>query len=639
MKNIIALCVLLVSLTANGVASNPTPDAVIELDNRTIAFQTEKYDSKTLTYSTTTTVKRRIRINSQWGLDQFAELYIPSYKRNDVNFQIIYLNAQTLKKDGTVRKVDRDKIKETTLPANVPFLYGYKGNVKQLAFEGVELGDVIEYDYMTRLSYNAPEDIMSTVQTWFLGNEYPVLQGNITIQTHDKRLGQNVHLTKHDGSIDIESNGNETLVNFRNLPGYRKQLFENPYDQKSFLTFHVFSNKGVFHFDSWNEIYDKWIDNSPKKKEDFFGGISLAEFAETAKKESTVLGKINSLRDQIQSIYEKDAYRSWVIYQNYSADLYDVSQVFRLMELIEVDASVLFLKKKANGPVIKDILSTSQFDGMILEFSDESGKVHYWDIFTTYRNVDEVSYEYNRTEALKLRLNRNKEEIDWIQFTVPALTHEIVWEHEVQIALRDDKMLFNTTKSVEYSGQYDLMDREVFLIENLDENVDLYSSRLIKNLKNKHIQCEVEDIELLAEKGNQAYVARYQFILPFHSEEFISFSISELVRNAIRIPQSQEYDRTTDAYLSFPNSKMYQLTLHAPAGYKFEQNRYLNRIFENELGEINATASNESTMLKLEINLETKKNHILATSWGKFVEFVDNIDDYLCQKVLLVEDK
>lgn len=146
--------------------SDNVANAVILLDNRIIEFA-EEPDGDEDEYYMYVTKHKRIRVNTDKGVDEWNKVFVPVADDDEV----ITLKARSIAKDGTVKILNEESIK------NLDNYEDY-GNFAIFAIEGVEKGGEIEYLYTIKRGV----DVLGR-ETY--QNDAPIKLAKFTLVTDD----------------------------------------------------------------------------------------------------------------------------------------------------------------------------------------------------------------------------------------------------------------------------------------------------------------------------------------------------------------------------------------------------------------------------------------------------------------------
>ena len=634
---ILRLQLLFLLLTGLGAELSAQNDVVIMLDNKTVTHNVNQVSHILYTYSRTTEIKRKIQINSQWALEKFSELYVPTYEDLNFTFSLAQFDAKTIKKNGDIIYIDADKVKETTLPANAPFLYGYKGKVRQVAFQDLEIGDIIEYSYTTRLVSSGGSSEFSAINTTFIGSEYPTLKGEYKLVTAGKLLEHKTFAFNTD-PISIVRNENQTTVRFENLDGYENEPFSNRYDYQPYLVAQIFDKKETVNYIKWDDLIKDQLIKRPEKKSYFFGGLSLIEVAKEANTKTTVMAKMRSVKDQMQKAYEEEVGRIISVYRQYQPDLYDASQVLKIMDLLDIEGGVLFVNKKSDGGLIKEIADTDQLHDFLVQFKDESGKIHYWNMFGVFSQLDKISYEYYGIEALKITQSKGKRLLDFVTVKPPLIPTKKIQQYNFNFVQDDNELIAKIKNKVDYSGQYALLDELEYKIENLDSTYDFYSSDIRRSLNRAYKNVNIVTFDLLPNEGEQVYQVTFDYSMPVYNPDFLTFSIQDLLKENYKVDWSEREDRVSNADLYFPYTKSYELNITPPAGYRIISNESFKDKFSNDAGEFVVNANIDNKSLRLTFNLDLQKYHYTKDEWSTYVDLMTVMDEFMNEKIIMIRE-
>ncbi len=545
-------------------------------------------------------VTRKIKILSYSGLNDFSSLYIPTFR--DLNFktEVSNIEAYTLKSDGSKKKISNDDIKETTLPANVPFLKNYRGQVKTMAFEDLEIGDTIYYSYETKYTTNKllPEFMDKLVVSVPEQNE--IQEAVYIFNIKDNFLFRSA-VENSDGKFSSVKNKNiitYTLI-LKNIKAYRSEDFTIEPDNLPCFVAEI--SKDYDPYNTWDEFTSD-IKNT-KSSSLFFGGKALNDFQEACIGESTETRKLWKVHEIMMSDLKTDPYSLNLVYKNFT----------------------------------KDFVSLSQFDNLLIEYN-ENGKKHYFQIFDIYSNIDEIKGEYQGTEALRLAYREDKS----VTFTkIPILPSYSVLENYnyiVDVKKSNDIICLNYTIEVEKKNQSFIQERYGYLLSISDSLNNDYKSYIELSLKNDYEDLKMDTVIISENKEMIGYTAKFnRIITKIQPVNYITFSISDLLKDYF-IQANYPKNRVYDAYFPFSGEINRTIRIQAEDPYYFIPNRYLSNSFENEFAVLKMDYKViQPNNLELTINYKLKKDIVKKNEWLQFLNFIDVIKEALSQRIVFVK--
>jgi hypothetical protein len=593
----------------------------------------ELKSSKNLSvYRRLVTINRKVRINSLRGLEDLNKLYIPTYSDMDYTYELVHVYAKTVKSNGEEIVVEPESMQETTLPGNLVSLYGFEGNVLQFAFENVQVGDVIEYNYTMRYEvtkYYGYWNISSELQ---VSGEYPILEGEYVFK-----------IGKGSNGMFAMSNTDEELTYTDDNYSYRVKLknvapiVDEEYaveNQSSIRINYKVSNSPGSYYGNWNDYFD-WTLGRTKGKEYFFGGIRIRDIVKKANAiETGNVDKVNAIIDYLEDTYKSDPYAVYSFNKSYAVDMVDLKNLNQLFKEIHLDAKVIFVRDKSSGEFIYDFYTISQFNSMLVVFKDKNGKDRYWEPFEPFRRVDDISYEYQGTNGLMLE--RLKKGINIEKISVPVLngennaTSRVV---DINMTRSKSSLLFEVVEKVKLKGENATDSYLGYYLEHIDSSLTYYSDYKIEEYLYRYPNCKVDTIMLdsLNDSLHVGYEIRYSFTTPFSSKyDQIIIDVQDIVGRIVFSEVKRE--RLSNAVFDYPFEIHNVMTIHTKAE-SILKNDFLNRDFSNEVADFSCVSDVSSSKIELKINYALKAKELSPNEWLKYVDAMDEIFSFYNQKI------
>jgi len=558
-------------------------DAVIleNNENHTISFN--KTSKELFNYTDVTTIKRTIKINTLHGLNQLNSLYIPTYEDLNYSFVLLSIEARTIKADGNIIEVPVENIKTVTLPANYPFFFGYKGSVKQLVFENLSAGDIIEYSYSVSYTtnYNYNEIYHSGYE--MISSYFPTEKYSISYTLNDKFNGE--FFTNSD-IYKFHKKDNKYTLELTDLKPNKNEYLSIPQTDNLYYMYVISRLMGV-NEDNWSTYFSVELERT-KKKEYFFGGHQISELSKLIKAEASEkksLEKIEMLNKELTKIYESNMLAYYDTYRNYVVNLTDVAQVTKLLKLIEVDGGVVFTRKMGHGELIEEFISLQQFDDFLVQIYQD-GEIYYWSPFTPFSQINDISSEYAGTKALLLKKNHGKPKSSFI--TLPGSNSNLnsqIRNLDFQFVNKNKNGIKVTlNEDILYTGQYSLELFPLFKIQHLDSSMELLETYVFEEAKMAYDGYDMIDFE--SDQNSTTSVLNYstsgEFDLDLISGNGISyFYLDDMLDEVLYLGFNVK--RTSTAFFGFPFIKQQHISIKAPEGFELLPNDYLNQILNAHL--------------------------------------------------------
>ncbi len=579
-----------------------------------------------------TKIERRIRINSRYGLKKLQTLYIPTFEDADFEFQLASLKARTYKANGNVIELSSDAIKETTLPGNAPFLSNYSGQVKLLAFENVNIGDEIWYEYTVKYTTRAEEENVNIMDFKHLTREYPIKEASYTYE-----MGTKMHGRFH--AFNTESKFSETDHSFRlqlsDVPATPTEAYIEEYHDLPVVAYHITNNRSTL-YDSW-ENYLKERLNKAKKKTYFFGGKTIGEISTEVRslKNSSAMQKMRFVRKLLTQAYDDNAEAVFQTYLKYEPDFTDAGQILKLLELIDVQGGVVFSTNRFRTPFSKDFISSSQFGHLFLEFEDENENTHLWNPFNPYSDFGQIPYECTGTKALRYRQSKGGATISFINMPENSSNSHQEDIH-IDVGISNGKADIQVKNSIKETGAYILHSYPYAQLELSNENYDFFTDNMKVLWKGDHQYCEIDTVTVLKSTNPKQldYEINYHYSLSTDFDrERVLLHLSDFVDDMVFTDLNEK--RAFPAHFKFPFSKSYHIEITFPEGYALLTNQLLNKNIDNEIATLNVKSDFTENVLVLDIEHKLHVGMVRPADWTKYMSVIHEVAALKEQKLLL----
>ena len=632
---IVKITLFLFLLIISSISFAVEYDAVILENNEDHTISFNKSDRDVFKYTDVTTIKRTIKINTLHGLNQFNSLYIPTYEDLNYSFTLIAIEARTIKADGSIIEVPVENIKTVTLPANYPFFFGYTGSVKQLVFENLSAGDVIEYSYSVIYTTNYNYNEIYHTGYEMISSYFPTKKYTISYTLNDKFYGE--FYTNSDNYKFHRKDNKYTLV-LTDIKPNKNEYLSIPQTENLYYMYAISRLMGVSE-DNWSTYFSVELERT-KKKEYFFGGHQIAELSKLIKKEASEkkpLEKIDILNKEFTKIYETNMLAYYETYRNYVFDLTDVAQVIKLLDLIEIEGGVVFTRKKRHGEIIEEFISLQQFDDFLVQINQD-GKTYYWSPFTPFSQINDISSEYTGTKALLLKKNNGEIQSSFI--TLPGSSSSLnsqIRNIDFQFSIKNDNGIKATLKEdVLNTGQYSLELFPLFQIQHLDSSLELLETFVFEDTKMTYDGYDKLDFEMDQNSTTSTlnYSSSGEFDLGLFAGKGISyFYLADMLDKIIYLGFKSQ--RTSIAFFEFPFIKEQHISIKAPDGYNLLANDYLNQLIERPFAVFKSTSKLEDGVLKIDISFTLKNATITRNNWSEFYGLIVEMRSFYSQRILL----
>ncbi len=624
MRNLILITLLLLGwLTCHGEYP-----AIVEKDFYEVSHDLFSLSKYSYQYTQEITVSRKVKINTQSALEEFSTLYIPTYEDLDINFILVDLAAKTIKKNGEEIAVNQRNIKETTLPANVPFLYNYKGKVKQLAFENLEIGDAIEYTYTTRLTRSLADPRIQKLNTYFVGNKYPTSHTRYKCEVSGRYLQLQTYI-ENQGNAEITQSNNLFEAEVKSLNAFPQEYLSIPYENQPYIISAV-SDRSFESYEDWESMVRDKLVNFTRKSDYFFGGLSLNELANLVEETDPPEVKLRAIKTKIDEVLKEEPDRVMVHLESSSPDMYDVSQLLKLLRMIKVEGNIILAKSRYNGPIVKQFMNIAQFDDVFITFKDGNGETRFWDFFKPFSSPDEIDYRYGNAECLLIS------DMKEVSFSTLPGYKSFNASKTINIkmqAITQDAWQLSFTEEGFSDGYRGYTNQISYKLEQLDKSNDLFTSKIKKQIIKKVEKACIDSI-YVDENRNLGYKAFYHLDIPYYGQDDLALPLTRLLGNEYDLGLWSRLKRRSVAHLGRPGKIGFQVNYECPDGFHILPNDLLNHQFSNKIGHLKSEASKLTpSKLQMEISIDTLVDSVKPSDWADYVEFMDQVSFLLKQNI------
>lgn len=630
MKRVKLFMILLLSFGCfAGYAQETDAEILSEKVVREYEFVQERYLSKFIKYEM---VYRKVQVNTLYGLQDLNTLYIPTFKQLSYESELVSVEGKVIKSDGSEIKVQKTDMQTTTLPANLESLYGYDGEVLQFAFEGAEVGDVIEYTY--RIKYTASKSYgnWEVSSTDVFASKYPIHRCEYVFDLPAKASGM-FGMANSNEKVTYEKDKNTYSIILEDVAPFSEEYYAIREQISPFLKYRVSSEKYWYH-DNWDSRMRYGFEKA-KKKEYFFGGYTIKDLSKALEEKASVMSKIEGLKRLMEDTYLNDAYATYMTYEEYYVDLGDVQQLVRLMDLLEIDVSILFVKDKYDGPLVESYYSISQFSDLFLRFKDENGDWHYWQVFAPFKEVDYISYPYQNTTALNVSRKDKELEISFMKMPAISAANNVRSKvADITVTRTGNNLVFDVEEHIVLSGANAHDEYLMYHLEKADSTISIYSDVLINDYQNRYYNCKVDTVMFnhdssLNASGLIDYRINYSYKIPFAQQyQGVVMEMKDIIGKDAFDEVGGEI--SSAAYFDYPytiNAK-YFISVDAE---KIVSNDYFNVNEANEFAGFTSVADVDGTMMKLDLSYTQSATEISPEEWGQFSEVIKHVFSFYNQ--------
>ncbi len=590
-------------------------------------------------FERTTTVKRRIKILSQYGIENFNALFIPTYNDIDFNRKLLYIKATTIKDNGEKIPANTKNIKETTLPANIPFFYGYKGKVKKLPFENVQVNDEIEYEYQIKFTSSSGNDYLNFTDKKIISEEFPVKNADYQFRVSPNLNFQGIpnNLSAQFSEKTMPDGDKVYSIKLQDITPLKKERYSRAFEYPQFY-YNIHRNKYNFQFSSWEEYVEN-ADITTKKKSFLSSGLTIKNIASKVKDIEKVLPRVEKIKRILFEDYLKDIEKLLYHLNYFEPDFYDAKQIIKLFNMLDINASIVMVKDKEKGKIIKELITFEQFDECLVEFFDENGEKYYLSLFSPFCGINEIPSQYRGTEALRISNEGKSKTFDFIQ--LPGMdSHENIQNTNYAVTLhkKTDSILVSVKKNVSGKGAYYHDIKDIIELEKLDTLLSLFSDATASQIESYFDKVEVDTVLIHDTESELNYSVNYRYSIPKLSSGSYSIPLSEIIRESIFTDIQTSGTRKTNAYFNYPKTNDYTVNITLDGNYKFEKNNLLEGNINTEHAEFNSEHNLiASNRLELKFKYTLFTDYCQSNSWKNIERVHHEIYKFLKQRLVVIE--
>jgi len=608
------------------------PDAEI-LYNEEIRIFNFSMESGVYQYESVFRVKRRIQVNTSFGLRQFNTLYIPTFEDLDYKMEITHIKATTIKHSGERIEISDKHIRETTLPANIPLLYGYSGKVKQLVFSHVNPGDIIEYEYEVKYTATSSYGFLSIQNTILVAQNVPIKKAHFRFL-----LGRGLDglFYSSNGAVQFAKEKRNYFITIENIPAVKEEDYSSKSAESPYILYDIMNDDGGV-YSSWEKYIKRSIDKA-KNRDFFMMGKTVGDFNKMvrSKKLTSTEDKVRAIANEVERLYSNSKTRYLRSIHRSHMNLEDSKQILKMIESLDLQASILLLKNREDGKILKNYISASQFDYIVVKFKGNDGKFHYWEPVDPYGIIDQFPFYYMNNEALEIGFVDGKISYSW--FHVPKMDYSQNVRSttlEIQLIGENQPIVSNAQLQVHEKGQFAYFSKPDLRFEQDEGENKTFSLAIEDDISDWFYKTDIQNIDFdMNDEDELQYSVDYSYViyngvyqnkLEFNIRDFIpSLTFTNLNKN-----------RTTLAYLGFSRQVEYNLNIELPESYfSFVRNEYLNQEKENDVASFSVKTGYEDNHLKMHISYSLKEDVLTPEQWKEYVEIMNDIQSFYYQKIL-----
>lgn len=587
--------------------------AVVLLDNRWIYTRVGEYSFATFVMN-----HFAVKINKQEKINDFNKV---KAEDNGTIRKVRDFHARVIKPNGEIKIIPEDKIVETEVD-----------KIKQIVFEGVEAGDILEYYYI--IKENATGYGMEIFQ-----KDVPVLNAKFKLE------GSGVNFDV-DFSKKFNQTGNVFIA--KNLPPFKEEISATNF-KNLVKIIHTTQTYQFFNQTNW-DVYAPAHYSKPSFN--YFSKTKARDFIENLKVEGlTTDQKLLKIDEQIKTNFDfikkgEKAKKVKDLNQDNlkltASDIFDLYG-FTLKEL-EIPYRVVFGVNKFYAEINKIKFRGFNPHEMLYYIPETKKFLSPLDKYMPYSKFP--IYEIQDTEGIEYnpKGKRNESISDFKFPTAPSSFTER--NSKILMYLKPDlstAIIEKTFKNTGYSG---MMNRS-YVSELKKEKDEKEMEVFLKDLVLNGI-----DIKILEHSfENEDYKFNYTnepFILKAKAESKESFTeqagnlllvnIGKLLGKQMNL--YQENERTFDLDFKYAKKYTYEIRFKIPEGYAVESFKDLNinqkmKVQDKEAASFVAQTRVENNELIVEIVEDYPTIHYPVTDYQEYRKVINAAADFYKANLIL----
>ncbi|MCC6584046.1 MAG: DUF3857 domain-containing protein [Chitinophagales bacterium] len=595
-------------------------DAIIIFDNEHVEYSFIK-GSYTSSFTITTTYHRKIRINSTNALNDFNKLYIPipSVSKYDISD----IEGVTIHANKTTSSLNTDDVKETTLPANVPFYRKLKGKVKLFVFPGVNIGDEIEYTYTISYSTDVSANYFNDLKVNYFESEFPVKSSKITVTIPYKlnfnSFSLNTSATFQEPKTILKNQPKEYTFQLNNLSPFESEDFALESEQTPGVVYQVNGSETETLSASWEDELDGFFKNI-RRSTQINSELTVGELSKKMKSRSNFKEQLKVICDEINKVYftKPEEYIKSAYETAFDAQDYSIYQ--KLAKSLDYDVNFWFVKNKKSGKLNKSFPNLEQFDDVIIEFinpvSKESG---YLPLYKPLDPLNYVNYNYNNTDALRVHYLDGNTKYAFETFkTKNVYPENKITQSSNILILTDSGYTVKVNAARITAGEF----VNKYKINAYNYKTEKEKNSLYEELKNSIIESDantiLESIELKPYNPETdqsiTWVKNYRITDNIAPVKKFPVTLNSLLHMGSDIYSNCE-TRKSNAYLGFSHKYDYTYTISTDKG-DIILNDNFNKTITNDIGTFSSTIQKKSSnSIEIRLIFDTKTDNCKKEQW------------------------
>ena len=548
------------------------------------------------------TIKRRIKIQTEIGLEKYGRIIIP--KKSGMDF--VMLDARTIKKDGTVVELDaKTEIKAIELTDEEDYLDRSRYNI--FSIPGIAIGDEVE---IVSIQEGYTIERGATV---VLHNFIPIMQRSFSVEAHHKGLG--VMATNRNGmeKPKIKKNLTSMALTWRgeNLSGLYEErgnistrslphfIYELNLDR-------LYQDSAPPNIKTWNDllhyINDSYfkvrIRKNRKFKEVFDSILSTA-------KGDTKLDKVTAIQNYMNdvkmiTIPDKEASQGVEYFlEEKKADFSTLMKMYKsLFEELGMDYQIAAGRSKHIGSIDLTFPTYLQITDFLFLLPDENGNSILLPTKSSKEayNIDEVPTELYDTKIYMIS-PKDKALFQSAHLKGPGYKNSTYQQkYEVKVSFAEGKLQYHAEETFSGAVSTDYRNHHYALMEN--ESMEEYLNEYMEDFGVASV-----DTFSLSEQSIQApysYTLFYDFTTTNQvselEEKVYKIDLANLLSHAL---QNASPNRLLDYYPPYGYTDGFVYAFQFDQAVKLSNKENIDRKVKNSIGSFSLSVDqvNPTTIL------------------------------------------
>jgi len=381
------------------------------MSNVSVITAVNRYSFFLINRSYFVTLHKRVKIQTQYGLDAFSQISFIKHAGQEMTKFI----ARVIKPDGVLEIDSSDVYTENHNHSKF-----FSSAIVKLAIPGLEIGD--EFEYLVVLKSNG----YPGAEALYFHDDYPVMKSMITFISENEGLndfalfnGAPEPTIGMDGLLKVYS---FTMSGLKGIKGKDYAILQN---ELPYLSFIPNMSLGKYGSKNYLTIGEKRLKAIRERVLDGFS-YEYKDGKAFSKKEILKLPCLNEQMTNFEKFYAlHDEINKKMLFESLSYTEQDqpVGYFFRvyridnpnlihtyvtLFNVLEIDYDFILARERYNGHLFMDALTIGQFDDVFFRFTDENGEDAY--LFpkspSGYFEINEIPPDLIGADAMFVPRNR-----------------------------------------------------------------------------------------------------------------------------------------------------------------------------------------------------------------------------------------